>query len=1079
MTENSHIPESVAEPELWENRQPELAAEGLKEDAEHGRVGDPVLGNWGRLGLVLFILGAIAVVWGSAYLFKTPEGGEAPTAFGVPQWLLTIPVGLLGALALAYSLGGFVAYGYSRLEAKNVLVSRLVMLASIIVLGTLAVFSALRTKAPDNTDKTPIPIVNGSPLSSTDAYLFGMYVLPRIVFNILLVVIATLLISVIVAWLWQRRFLVYTEKGLYGAGVVFFAFMLITSLVSLRFILVSTQPLPKGNLFLVGPEVDKWQAYLFNGFFLAAAVAAFAGWLVSLADRIDDSELAGSAVLRGVLRVARQPWALAGFIAVFGVIYILLFSTWFFNLPGLADGFYRGIEYWVQAHGQRRLDEPWYYYPFIMLLYEIVPVVFAFAALFTFPVIFLRRTLIRGRCRFTVRGLFIGYTLWWAALAMLAYSIAGEKAPWLNMQIALPTMLAAAAFLDFYVRRIPWREFWGWTKGPLFAGLFVLLFGAVCVVIGLFINLPQDSNLRNQQLVEALVVILVGLMIFAGCFWLWWTRRISGRVARAAIVLVATIALSAYTIKSTIALNYLHPDTADEMLVYVQTTPELPLFVQRLDRLSRDLRDTYKTTPPPAGTTQPDPTNSKGLPVLLTNEVAWPLEWYLRDYTDKNYFTPDNAANNNPAIPNLQDSRGNNYVVIAVSEAENQAKLQQQLQGQYTPHTYKFRWWFPGESTDWQGLGKDLTNTNWGMMLRSFTEQPMAGRMWRFIMYRELWQPLDSFNMVVYVRNDIDPNWGLYEGGNPAGEGSPQAGDQGQQAFGLFESSQPGNRNGQFKTPRDIAVAPNGDIYVLDSENARVQHFDKDGKFLSKFGSPGKGDGQFALAQYNSGPSGITIDEDGNIYVADSWNYRIEKFDKDGKFLLKWGDGKDTGGDHAVNQQFPNFFYGPRELAYDPTHKELYVADTGNQRIVVFDKQGQYIRQFGSKGNGNGLFSEPIGVALNSDGTKVYVSDLRNKRVQILDPKGQYISEIKIPYWNDQQPISEPYVKLDKQDNLFVTDPTNGRVYKFDKNGAQLNVYDSTKGFFLTNPVGLAFDSEGNLLVTDAKRNAVVKIPNP
>jgi uncharacterized protein (TIGR03663 family) len=1070
-TPETQLEEDEVTPAQWENREQELASEGL--DQEHGPVGDPVLGNWGFVGIALFMMLAVATIGGSLYTFKSGENGlPAPQAFGLPQWLLIIPVGLLGALLAAYILGGFLAYGYSRLETKNVMVGRIAALGSFIILGALGVLSGLRNKPASTANPNASTVViNGAPLDNSDTYVLGMYVMPRVAFNLILVVIAALLIGVIAAWFWQRRLLVFNNKGLYAAGVVFFAVMLTSSLVSLRFAMADkSQGIPKGNLFLVGPEVDKWVAYVFNGFFLALAVAVFAGWLVSLANRIDDDELAGSAILRGALRVARQPMAVAGFVIAFAIPYILLFSTWFFNLPGLADGFYKGIEYWASAHEIRRLDQPWFYYPMLMLLYEILPLVFGFAALFTFPVIFVRRALVRGRCRFTVRGLFIGYTLWWSFLATIAYTLAGEKAPWLNMQLALPVILAAGAFLDFYVRRIPWQEFWGWTKAPLFALLFVLTFGAIGVIIGLSINLAPVGTLRTSQLIEICVVGVIGVALFLACVWMWRWKKISGRAARASIVAVVTLLLFGYTIKSTVALNYQHPDTAVEPLIYVQTAPEIPLFVQRLDRLSRDLRDTYKTTPAAPGTTQADPANSRGLPVLFSNEVAWPLQWYLRDYTDKNYFTPNNNNDSNPAIPSTTDSRGNSYVVIGMQTGENSAKVQQQLQGQYTPHIYKFRWWFPEDDSGYGGLGKDITRTDWSMIARSFTEQPFAGRLWRYIMYRELWNPLQAVEMVVYVRNDIDPNWGLYEQTGPNGSATGQTG-----AFGLFDAAASGSRDGQFHTPRDIAVASNGDILVLDSENARVQRFDKDGKFLSKFGGIGKEDGKFALAQFNSGPSGMAIDDEGNIYVADSWNYRIEKFDKDGKFLLKWGDGKDTTGDPTINQQSTNVFYGPRQLAFDKTHKELYVADTGNKRIMVFDPQGNYLRQFGSKGSGPGLFDEPVGVALSQDGSKVYVSDLRNKRVEVLDRNGKYLSEIKMN-WNDQQPLAEPYLKTDAQDNLYVSDPTNGKVYRFDANGNQTKVYDNTNGANLVNPVGLAFDSDGNLLIADAKRNAVVKV---
>jgi len=82
-------------------------------------------------------------------------------------------------------------------------------------------------------------------------------------------------------------------------------------------------------------------------------------------------------------------------------------------------------------------------------------------------------------------------------------------------------------------------------------------------------------------------------------------------------------------------------------------------------------------------------------------------------------------------------------------------------------------------------------------------------------------------------------------------------------------------------------------VYVADSWNNRIQKFTKDGRFLSAWGSYGSGDGQFNY------PRGIAIDTDGLVYVADSWNNRIQKFTKDGQFLSAWGS--EGSGDGQFN----------------------------------------------------------------------------------------------------------------------------------------------------------------------------------
>ena len=86
-----------------------------------------------------------------------------------------------------------------------------------------------------------------------------------------------------------------------------------------------------------------------------------------------------------------------------------------------------------------------------------------------------------------------------------------------------------------------------------------------------------------------------------------------------------------------------------------------------------------------------------------------------------------------------------------------------------------------------------------------------------------------------------------------------------------------------LRSPRGVAVDGSGNVYVADTDNHRVQKFDSDGNFLTKWGTQGKGDGQFFE------PFGVAVDGLGNVYVADLANSLIQKFDSDGNFLKKWG----------------------------------------------------------------------------------------------------------------------------------------------------------------------------------------------
>src|SRR5207247_8905492 len=105
---------------------------------------------------------------------------------------------------------------------------------------------------------------------------------------------------------------------------------------------------------------------------------------------------------------------------------------------------------------------------------------------------------------------------------------------------------------------------------------------------------------------------------------------------------------------------------------------------------------------------------------------------------------------------------------------------------------------------------------------------------------------------------------------------------------GLFYPGAAGANRGQFDKPRGIAIDKDGNFFVSDDQNLRIEKFDKTGKFVTTFGTKGDADGQFNPINdqgVGTGPAGMVTDKDGNVYVADTWNHRIQKFDNNGKFL--------------------------------------------------------------------------------------------------------------------------------------------------------------------------------------------------
>jgi DNA-binding beta-propeller fold protein YncE len=199
---------------------------------------------------------------------------------------------------------------------------------------------------------------------------------------------------------------------------------------------------------------------------------------------------------------------------------------------------------------------------------------------------------------------------------------------------------------------------------------------------------------------------------------------------------------------------------------------------------------------------------------------------------------------------------------------------------------------------------------------------------------------------------------------------------------------------GEWAAMSSVAVAPDGNVWTFNRGKLPVQVYTPQGKLVTSWG-----EGMF------KNPHTVRFDNSGNLWVIDTQSQTIQKFSTDGKILMTIGTPGQAGEDQTHMNQ-------PNDVAF-ASNGDIYVSDGyGNDRVVVFDKNGKFVRAWGKLGAGPGEFSQPHSIALDSR-NRVYVADRNNSRIQIFDSTGKFLTE-----WKNI--ITPWYIVITKNDEIYV-----------------------------------------------------------
>lgn len=744
---------------------------------------------------------------------------------------------------------------------------------------------------------------------------------------------------------------------------------------------------------------------------------------------------------------------------LFYVIFLVLYTTVFTNGFGFFTGIVGGLGYWMAQQGIQRGNQPLYYYALLQVpIYEFLAAAGTCLAIY-FAARYkkfwinplteykpMERKMLETRAEKPRPIPVMALLIFWSIASLATFTYAGEKMPWLTVHIALPMILCAGWSIAFLFNRI-WenrkeRQFW--ITLTLCFVLVIFLANIMTILLG---NNPPFAG-KSQEQLQRTNYFLANIGILFGIGYAIYKTAIkwNWRKIAATTLLGVFCLLTILTARATYAASFVNYNLPTEFLVYAHAAPGPKEIFSQVEEISQ------RTT------------QGLGIKVAYDNNSRYPFWWYFRHFNNRLDYSE------NP-------TKGLEEYPIIIAGQPNYSKLDPIVRNNYYSFEYMRLWW---PMMDYYYLTASR-------VLDAFRNPEMRQALFNIWLNRdyglyskitgntsltlETWSPAER--MRLYIRKDIASQiWNL--GVSTTVSGFQTSDPYAEKTVNLTPSqviSGGGSGPGLLAAPRGIAVAPDDTIYVADSFNHRIQHFSQDGKLINTWGTYANIlNGEAPAGTFNE-PWGVAVGPDGSVYVADTWNYRIQKFTSQGQFLKMWGNFNIGDTQQGL--------YGPRGILVTKDGR-VFVTDTGNKRVVIFDTEGNYLSQFGVAGMGIGNLDEPVGITMDSSGN-IYVADTWNHRIQVFQPDASQLvfSPVKswsIDSWYGQSMNNKPFLTIAPNGNVLASDPEGARILEFTPQGELVN---ALIGFNLTEdvasqPIDLKFDSKGKLWVSDSANNLIL-----